>query len=429
MRILIALFALLFCAQVAVADKFDLIELKTPNGVKFNFLRSDVQSIVAVALAFKGGVASDGMEGPAVGILAPALMTTGAGGKSTSELYEAMQDFGGNFSLSSTTDQTYAILSAPQKGIMGAAALANLVLTKPDFPERKLQQRRDAYAQRLEEYAAYPDSKVQLAFANAVSEPHPYQNYNNPNAKSVRLVTRADMAPWMAKHITKDGILVSVVGDLEPAQASVLVDQILNGVPDKSDVAPTPKMIFKAPPQQPIEVRVETGDQAIVIMGTAFPFNGDLKEWIGASLLSSIFSGDQKTRLFKDIREGSGATYGLQPIFSFAEALTTNAITGRISKTNSDKTLALIKASWDKFRISGPTDAEIGNAKANMLHYFGDLGRNHAALASFLRDYMTGHWTTAEIASLPDVVEQSNLTDPKLLAKLFPETPLIVIAQ
>jgi zinc protease len=223
--------------------------------------------------------------------------------------------------------------------------------------------------------------------------------------------------------------LVSVVGDLEPVQASSLVDQLLDGLPEKSDVAPTPKMIFKKPPAQPVAVNVETGDQAILIMGTSFPFTSDLKEWIGASLLSNIFSGDQKTRLFKDIREGSGATYGLQPLFSFAEALTTNAVTGRISKTGSEKTLGLVKTSWDKFRVAGPTDEEIGNAKANMLHYFGDLSRNHAALAAFIRDYMTGHWTTAQIADLPNVVQNSNLKDAQLLAKIFPENPLIVIAQ
>ena len=59
-------------------------------------------------------------------------------------------------------------------------SLANLVLTKSDFPERKLVQRREALAERVEEMNAYPETAMQKAFNLAAAEPHPYQNYFNP---------------------------------------------------------------------------------------------------------------------------------------------------------------------------------------------------------------------------------------------------------
>lgn len=429
MKIFSVLAVLLAFTVPVLAESLNIVELKTPHGVRFSFLRSDIQNTVAIAVAFKGGVGSDDPAGPATGTIAPALMTAGAGGKTASELYELMQDFGASYTLHSTADQTYGFLSAPSKGINGAAKLANLVLTHPDFPDKKLAERRESMAQRLEEYASYPDSKLQSAFNAAVSEPHPYENFNNPSPASVRRITRGDMAQWMANHITKDGILVSVVGDLEPAEAGVLVDQMLDGVPEKTALKASPAMIFKSPPAQAIELRVDTGDQALIVMGSSYAFDSNLKDWLAAGMLSSIFSGDQKSRLFKDIREASGATYGLQPVLSFSDAVFSNGILGRIAKADSDKTLALIKSSWDKFRISGPSEDEIRNAKANMQRYFTDLARNHEAMAGFVRDYMTGHWTSAEIAQLPELVATSDLRDAKLLAKLFPEKPLVVIAK
>jgi zinc protease len=430
MKIMFAIIAAVLLVMVpALANDFPLVELKSPHGITFSFYRSDVQNTVAVAVAFKGGLASDDMNGPATGLIAPGLLTTGAGGQSSAELFELFQDVGGRFSISSNPDQTYAELSAPSKGILGAAKLVNLVLTHPDFPEKKLVRERESFAQRVEEYGAYPDSKMQQAFAAAVSEPHPYQNYFNPSAEAVRRVTRADLMPWMAQHITKDGILVAVVGNLEPAEAKAIVDQMLDGLPEKSDIIPTPKMVFKIPPPLPVKLAADTGDQAILTMGTAFAFNANLEEWASAYMLSQIFTGDQKSRLFKDIRESTGATYGLQPLVNFYEVSMLNAVTGRVAKADLDKTVALIKKSWDQFRIKGPSDDEITNAKASMAHYFGDLSRKHAAMAGFIRDYLTGHWTTAQIAALPSVIFKVNLKDPATLQKLFPENPIVVIAQ
>jgi zinc protease len=240
---------------------------------------------------------------------------------------------------------------------------------------------------------------------------------------------RGDIAPWTLRHITKDGILVSVVGDLDAAHAATLVDQLLDGLPEKSIITDTPKMVFKKPGSAPIKLDLATGDQAILVMGTSFAFNSNLEDWTRASMLSTIFAGDQKSRLFKDIRESTGATYGLQPSLNFFDAAMINAVMGRIAKGDVDKTVGLIKSSWDKFRANGPSDDEIANAKATMAHYIGDLSRNHVALAAFIRDYMTGHWTPAQIAKLPSIVNQLDLKVMANRAQLFPENPIIVIAQ
>jgi hypothetical protein len=46
-----------------------------------------------------------------------------------------------------------------------------------------------------------------------------------------------------------------------------------------------------------------------------------------------------------------------------------------------------------------------------------------------LRDYRTGHWSIAEIASLPDVIRTVNLNDPAVLKRYFSEKPIVVVAQ
>ena len=179
-------FAFVFLCMVAVAraDNLPLQDMKSPHGISFTFLKSDIQNTVAVAMAFKHGMASDDPAAPATALLVPALMMQGADGKSASELFEAFNDTGGSVSVSVQPDQTYAEVSAPLKGIQSAAQLAHLVLSKPDFPLKKFLERREAYAQSLEEYDAYPDSAVQKAFHAAVVEPHVYWRFFTPSARS-----------------------------------------------------------------------------------------------------------------------------------------------------------------------------------------------------------------------------------------------------
>ncbi len=430
MKMLALIFSiLLFCAGFANAESLPLVSLTSKHGIVFTYLRSDLQDTVAISIAFRGGMASDDVNGPATAYLAPGLMTAGAGGKSNSELFEAFQDVGGSFSLSTNTDQTYAELSAPSKGIVGAAKLANMVLTKPDFPEIKFQRRRAALAERVEEMNAYPETAMQKAFNLVVAGPHAYQNYFSPTAESILRVTSADLRPWVAKHFTRDRILVAVVGNLENDKVQEIVDLILEGLPEKSDLPDTPRMIFKPVPAAPIRVAFETGDQAILNFGMAQNFRADLKQWVALSMLSQIFSGDQKSRLFNDIRESSGATYGLQPNLAFYEAMLLNGVSGRIAKDKVDETVELVAKSWNKFREEGPTDVEIANARANMRQLIGNVSRDHTRLSSFIRDYMTGHWSAEEISKLPMLIEEIDLKNKDTLKDLFPANPIIVIAQ
>ena len=413
----------------AFAGGLPLVEFKTPHGISVSFFRSDIQDTVAIALAFDCGLACDDPKGPAVGQLAPSLFLEGADGKNSSELYESFQDVGGDFSISSTLDQTYAAISAPSKGIDGAVTLANLVFRKPDFPISRFLRKRETAAQRIEEASAYPEFRLQKAFFETAFNTHPYVSSLLPIATNIRTITRDDVVKWRESHLALNGIIVSVVGKIDQGQAGVLVDKLLGGLPVKNSLPPVPKINFKTTASVPVQVKGDKGDQAILMMGTAYPRDAVLKDWMVGNMLSAIFSGDQKSRLFKDIREANGATYGLQPSINFFEAMGTNTVSGRVSKVALQSTIDIALKSWNRFRNEGPTPVEIENAKANQLNMLNILSRNHVQLAGTLRDYRTGHWSTAELATLPSLIKGLNLNDPTVLKRYFSERPIVVVAQ
>jgi zinc protease len=429
MRTFIALFILWAIAFDATAGNIPLIEFKTPHGINVTYFHSDTQDTVAIALAFDCGTACDGVNGTATGPLALSMLYEGADGKSSSELYESLQDVGANFSIDATPDQTYGAISAPTRGIDGAVELINSILRHPDLPESRFKRKSDTMARRAEESSIYPEAAIQKAFFKAAIGTHPYLRYFAPNPETIRAVQLIDLKPWLKSHLNLKDVIVSVVGNVDQAHAGALVDRLLEGLPQNSELRPVPAAQFEIPPAGPIFLKGDKSGQASIVVGSVFPRDAALKDWVAGYMLSSIFSGDQKSRLFKDIREGTAATYGLQPTINFYEALAVNSIRGRISADNVKGTLALIAKSWDKFRNEGPNAGEVENARAEQLNSLNVLSRNHENFAGMLRDYRTGHWSIADIASLPDVIRSVNLNDPSVLKRYFSEKPIVVVAQ
>jgi zinc protease len=429
MKFFIGLFIWVLAASTAIAEDLPLTEIVTPQGIHVSYYRSGVQSTVAIALAFKYGLASDDPAKPLAGYVAPELLFDGADGKSAAELSENFLDFGGTFAVYAEADQTYAHISAPTRGISGAVKLANLLLRAPDFPERKILQRRETGAQSVEESASRPDYAARKAFVAAALESNPYQTYFLPSTEAIRHVTRADVQAWQRDHLALDGILVAAAGNLPRAEMGRLIDQLLAGLPQHSSLTAPREAVFKTAPAEAIKIKAETGDQAIVRIGSLLPSKLSLEDWIAGYMLTQIFVSDQKSRLFKDIREATGATYGLQGTFNFFDEMVANFVSGRISKKDSDKTIALVRASWDKFRKDGPSDEEIADARAGMALNFSVMSRNHLSVAGTMRDYLTGHWSTAQIAKLPSIIAKVDLKNTALRSKLFAQNPVVVIAQ
>jgi zinc protease len=429
MRTLVVIFIWWATAFAATAGNIPLVEFKTPHGIRVTYFHSDTQDTVAIAVAFDCGTACDGVNGTATGPLAVSMLYEGADGKSSSELYESLQDVGANFSIDATPDQTYGSISAPTRGIDGAVGLINSILRHPDMPENRFKRRRDTMARRAEESSFYPESAIQKAFFETGIGPHPYLNYFAPKPENIRAVQLSDLKPWLKSHLNLKDVIVSLVGNVDQAHASALVDRLFDGLPETSDLKPVPVVQFETPLSGPIILKGDKSGQASIVVGSIFPRDVALNDWVAGYMLSSIFSGDQKSRLFKDIREGTAVTYGLQPSINFYEALAVNSVRGRISTVNANETLMRIGKSWDKFRNEGPTASEVDNARAEQLNTLNVLSRNHESFAGMLRDYRTGHWSTAEIAGLPDVIRNVNLNDPAVLKRYFSEKPIVVVAQ
>ncbi len=427
-RLMISAAALLVLAARADA-RIPLESFTTPQGHAVVLLQDKIQDTVAIAMAFKCGLACDDEKSYAAGFLAPSLTMDGAAGQSGSEIYEDFMDTGGTLNFSANSDETYLSLSAPSSGLDDAVKIANMVLTKPDFPENKLAQKRDRLATSIDENRLDADIKAQLAFIDASVGPSSYDHYFSPKAEDIRQVTTDQMKTWLKRHVATDGVLISVVGNIEKDKAGEVVDKLLAGLPQKSDDTKFPELKFQNPKPEPIVVQGDGGKQVVVNFGIIGKRPEKLEDWLGGSMLAKIFASGQKSRLFAQVREATGQTYGLESDFNFYEQLGMNRVKGRLGTTALDQSLAVMRKAWDQFRVEGPTEAEIKEARFDMFSEFGSVLRDHQQAAERIRDYLTGHWSAEELSRMPEIISGIDLHDKALRERFFTENPITVIVQ
>jgi zinc protease len=200
-------------------------------------------------------------------------------------------------------------------------------------------------------------------------------------------------------------------------------------LPAKSELPEIKPVVFKVAPKDPIIVKSETGDQVVIRMGAGYVSLPTLAEWQATALLINSFGGDQKSRLFKDIREVSGATYGLQSSSEVSVKMSSNQVTGRIAKAGAAETIALIKKSWDRFREEGPNDEEIANAKSARAQSYNDAWRDHSQLANLIRNYLVSGLSNNDFMNALPTLAALNLKDKAMLAKIYPPNPIVVVAE
>ncbi len=426
-RLTILLAIIMILAIPARAQTIDLKEAVTPSGIKFRYLKSSAQDIVVIAFSFKGGTVHDLMKGPQTTFIAANMIMQSSSGIGIGTLIEEMNDLQSGIVIAPHPEYMVGTVLAPASNIAEVVKIANRVLTKPDFPNSKIEQFKEDMAKKVEILPKRPHIKASLKFVNLLGKPHPYAANYIGNSERIRAITRDDLVKWHRDRFSRDGLIVTVVGGISVQKMIALVDATFEGVPQKGFVPKLPKIEFKPIPAKPFVLNGKN-KQAIIIAGGPMTSPANAERWTAVYLLRGILANGQKSRLFRNVREKTGKTYGFssggQP-YSQTGIL---SVFGRVSKDGLDKTVDIVRNTLTEFRKEGPTAKEISDIKAQSLAADAKLRKNHDKLAHMLNRFERYGWSLDESRNYIEIDKAVDLTNPKFREALIPENPVFVIA-
>jgi zinc protease len=368
---LFSLFGLIASAQATLPIE----QLESFNGARAYLVQTKSLPMVDIEVSIDAGDRYDPAGKSGLADLVAGLMTYGARGDkgllSEAQIADEIADLGANIGFSVSGERaTLRIRSLSRKDLRDRVVqLAAAMLSAPSYDANIVAREKQRTITSLLEAETKPEYVLERRFKSMV-----YGNYplaQSPSVKSVSAITPADLAQFHKRFYRSDRMIVSIVGDVDQAQAKEIVQNLLKKIPQAGPNIPTLIQLQRSPvePLSEREVFIPfDSQQAHIAMGmTAVTRNNPdyFPLLVGNYILGG---GGFVSRLMSEVREKRGLAYSVFSYFSpgkdagiFQAGLQTKSDQGALALEVMSQTIA-------NFIANGPTVSELLAAKANLVN-------------------------------------------------------------
>ncbi len=335
-----------------------------PGGMVLIIKPQRALPLVAYTLAAPGGQENETDAQAGLYRLWAETLTRGAAGRSYQELATELEDMAASlvgFAGKSTCGLSGSFLAGDWR--RGLDLLAQVWL-HPDFPDQQVQR---AKAQQLAQLRAQQNSPVGrafVAFRKLLYGDHPYGHNPLGTPQSLARLKRADLVAAHAKVKGPGGVVLTVVGDVEPDQVRQEVKRLFGAVKGKVQV---PAVADARPAAKP-RLRAMSDPQAKqtqIVLGFVTPPARDPAR-LRLHLIQAILGG-QGGRLFRDLRDQRSLAYAVQPFVSLSAHGGGFGVYMAVGPGKEKEALAGLARNLEAVRQQPPSPAELERAKAYLL--------------------------------------------------------------
>ena len=339
-----------------------------PNGIII-LIRPNTGSLSVVISGYlnAGAISEPDEKLGLAGFTALSLMR-GTTQRGFQQIYEALESNGASLGIDSGTHTTgfYGHALAEDLDLL-TGTLAE-TLRQPIFPLEQVERLRDQLLTGLAIRAQDTTEVASLAFDELVYAGHPYRRPEDGYPETIRSITRDDLVSFREKYFGPSGMVISIVGGVNPEQA---VDSVTRFLGDWGNPAqPVPPDL---PPLKPLsemisrQVNIPGKSEADVVMGVAGPPRRS-PDFLAASLGNNILGQfGMFGRIGESVRERSGLAYHASSSLSGGIGPGPWLFFAGVNPNNLDKAIALIRQEIARFVTEPVTSEELTDSQSNYI--------------------------------------------------------------
>ena len=350
-------------------------KLDSYKGAQAYLVQTKALPMVDIEVSIDAGDRYDPVGKSGVADMVAGLMNYGARGDkgllTEAQIADEIADLGANIGLSVGGERAILrIRSLSRKDLRDRAVqLAAAMLSAPSYDPKIVEREKQRTITSLREAETKPEFVLERRFKKSV-----YGNYplaDSPSVQSVSSVNVNDLKQFHKQFYRGDRMIVSIVGDVDRAQAAEIVQTLLKQIPQSGQpIAKLPDLQrspIEALAQREIQIPFDS-QQAHIAMGmTAVARNNPdyFPLLVGNYILGG---GGFVSRLMSEVREKRGLAYS---VFSyFAPGKENGIFQAGLQTKNDQATLALdvMSTTIGQFIADGPTPSELEAAKSNLIN-------------------------------------------------------------
>lgn len=377
-----------------------------PNGLKVFVVENHKLPRVTYSLILDRDPILEGDKAGAISMVGPVLRG-GTTSKTKDELDESIDRIGARISVSSTS----ASASSLKKHNQALLELFADILFNPSFPEEELEKTKTQTISGLAAAKDDPNSILSVV-SNAIlyGKEHPYGE--SETEETVENIQIEDIKNYYDTYFRPNIAYLAIVGDITVAEAKTLVNTYFTNWEPKE--VPTHEWHTpKAPEGIHVNVVNRTASQQSV-MNVTYPL--ELKpnnpDVIPVSVISRILGGGSSGRLFMNLREDKGYTYGAYGSVSPGRLVGTLSAGASVGTGVTDSAAHEFLYEIDRLSKGTITQEELDLAKAAIAGSFARSLEQPSTIANFAlnteiqdlpRDYYKNYLKNLDAVSLEQV--------------------------
>lgn len=281
----------------------------TPLGIEAWFFEDRSLPIIHLRMAWRGGASLDPENKAGMTRLMAALLDEGAGEYSAKAFQKELARHAIHLGFSTGSEFFSGSMKTLSKNRVKAFHLLSESLRRPTFEGEAVGRMKAsllsllAYRQQSPSYIA-TQKWYELAFPD-----HPYALPLLGTRESVESVTAEELRKHHKDMLSRDRLMIAVVGDIRAEELIPLLDKSFGGLPAKAGLPfPNPVKLHNRKMLHHIERDTRQASAIFGLPGIA----RDDEDFVAAFVMNYILGGDQlSSRLAKTIRVERGLTYSV----------------------------------------------------------------------------------------------------------------------
>ncbi|MCB0502242.1 MAG: insulinase family protein [Bacteroidetes bacterium] len=347
------------------------------NGLKVYVVQNDKIPRVAFSLRIDKDPIVEG-DKAGYSSIAGSLLSRGTTTRSKAEIDEAT-DFIGASLATSSSGMYGASLTKHQDQLL---TIMQDVLMNPSFPQEELDKLKKLQISNLISAKDDPTEIISNIRSLVVyGKDHPYGEI--VTEKTIENISREDVVNFYHNYWSPRGAYLAIVGDITVADAKVLANKYFGDWQG----ANLPKHSYEQPkaPEKSTVILVDRPQSVQSEIRVSYPIDlklGD-KEFFAVSLMNQILGGGASGRLYKNLREDKGYTYGIYSGFNTDKVVARFSAGGSVRNEVTDSAIYEVLKELEDIAENGVTEDELRDVKAYITGSFARSLESPQTIASF----------------------------------------------
>jgi zinc protease len=345
-------------------------ETTLSNGLRVILLENHRVPTFSMQMVVLSGGLSDPADYHGLASFTAAMLREGTTTRKSRDIAEQADTLGATLTATSglanfTTTITTAGLV---ENFDPAMALFADIILNPKFPQEEIDKYKARQLQTLNFQRSIPQFLAQERFVRSIYGDHPAGMISAPR-ESISKITTADLAAFRDKYYRPNNAMLAIVGDVTMKEIMPKLESSF-GSWAKGDVPATTIPTVGAQGAMQIQLINRPGSVQTVLQLGSLGIERTNPDYFAVAVMNEILGGGPQARLFMNLREDKGYTYGAYSNFGGSKYRGTVVASSEVRTDVTEGAMKEFMYELNRMRDEKVSATELDNAKRSLVGGF-----------------------------------------------------------